>query len=165
MKIFHKEENGKEVVFVQERDVFYFIRENRKIPSIILEEYYKDGVKPVDADLSEFIKLDSEEAVRFFKEKDYIIDYDQYKDFTVKQLERKIKKTDKETQKLEKKIKNYAEAGEDIDKIANFVRAVPDEFINEVKNSSSVAVTYYPEINRYQGRETLQIVIRNYLTE
>ena len=39
------------------------------------------------------------------------------------------------------------------------------EFINEVKNSSSVAVTYYPEINRYQGRETLQIVIRNYLTE
>ena len=55
MKIFHKEENGKEVVFVQERDVFYFIRENRKIPSIILEEYYKDGVKPVDADLSEFI--------------------------------------------------------------------------------------------------------------
>ena len=40
-----------------------------------------------------------------------------------------------------------------------------DEFINEVKNSSSVAVTYYPEINRYQGRETLQIVIRNYLTE
>ena len=121
MKIFHKEENGKEVVFVQERDVFYFIRENRKIPSIILEEYYKDGVKPVDADLSEFIKLDSEEAVRFFKEKDYIIDYDQYKDFTVKQLERKIKKTDKETQKLEKKIKNYAEAGEDIDKIATEV--------------------------------------------
>ena len=105
MKIFHKEENGKEVVFVQERDVFYFIRENRKIPSIILEEYYKDGVKPVDADLSELIKLDSEEAVRFFKEKDYIIDYDQYKDFTVKQLERKIKKTDKENSKIRKENK------------------------------------------------------------
>ena len=132
MKIFHKEENGKEVVFVQERDVFYFIRENRKIPSIILEEYYKDGVKPVDADLSEFIKLDSEEAVRFFKEKDYIIDYDQYKDFTVKQLERKIKKTDKETQKLEKKIKNYAEAGEDIDKIATQVeRSYDMEYFRE----------------------------------
>ena len=132
MKIFHKEENGKEVVFVQERDVFYFIRENRKIPSIILEEYYKDGVKPVDADLSEFIKLDSEEAVRFFKEKDYIIDYDQYKDFTVKQLERKIKKTDKETQKLEKKIKNYAEAGEDIDRIATEVeRSYDMEYFRE----------------------------------
>lgn len=40
-----------------------------------------------------------------------------------------------------------------------------DEFINAVKGSSSISVTYYPEINRYQGRETLQIVIRNYLTE
>ena len=40
-----------------------------------------------------------------------------------------------------------------------------DEFINAVKGSSSISVAYYPEINRYQGRETLQIVIRNYLTE
>ena len=40
-----------------------------------------------------------------------------------------------------------------------------DEFVNDVKNCGSIAVTYYPEINRYQGRETLQIVIRNYLTE
>ena len=40
-----------------------------------------------------------------------------------------------------------------------------DELINTVKGSNSISVTYYPEINRYQGRETLQIVIRNYLTE
>lgn len=40
-----------------------------------------------------------------------------------------------------------------------------DEFVNEIKNCKSIAVTYYPEINRYQGRETLQIVIRNYITE
>ena len=40
-----------------------------------------------------------------------------------------------------------------------------DEFINAVKGSNSISVTYYPEINRYQGRETLQIVIHNYLTE
>ncbi len=36
-----------------------------------------------------------------------------------------------------------------------------DEFVNiREKDSSSIAVTYYPEINRYQGRETLQIIIR-----
>ena len=40
-----------------------------------------------------------------------------------------------------------------------------DEFINSVKGSNSISVTYYPEINRYQGRENLQIVIRNYLAE
>ena len=40
-----------------------------------------------------------------------------------------------------------------------------DEFVNAVKESSNISVTYYPEINRYQGRENLQIVIRNYLAE
>ena len=40
-----------------------------------------------------------------------------------------------------------------------------DEFVDRIKNCGSIAVTYYPEINRYQGRETLQIVIRNYITE
>ncbi len=35
-----------------------------------------------------------------------------------------------------------------------------DEFVDRIKNCESIAVTYYPEINRYQGRETLQIVIR-----
>ena len=40
-----------------------------------------------------------------------------------------------------------------------------DEFVDRIKNCGSMAVTYYPEINRYQGRETLQIVIRNYITE
>ena len=125
MKIFHKEENGKEVVFVQERDVFYFIRENRKIPSIILEEYYKDGVKPVDADLSEFIKLDSEEAVRFFKEKDYIIDYEQYKDFTVRQVERESKRVRKEIIKIEQKIKNSTD--DDISKISQKIETYFDK--------------------------------------
>ena len=40
-----------------------------------------------------------------------------------------------------------------------------DEFVDRIKKCGSIAVTYYPEINRYQGRETLQIVIRNYITE
>ena len=40
-----------------------------------------------------------------------------------------------------------------------------DEFVDRIKNCGSIAVTYYPEINRYQGRETLQIVIRNYITK
>ena len=72
MKIFYKEENGKEVVFVQKKDVSYFITEGREIPLCILEVFYKDGVNPVDDDLREFLKIEREEAVRFFKEKDYI---------------------------------------------------------------------------------------------
>ena len=51
---------------------------------------------------------------------------------TGQEIERKIKKTDKETQKLEKKIKNYADAGEDIDKIATEVeRSYDMEYFRE----------------------------------
>lgn len=125
MKIFHKEENGKEVVFVQKKDVSYFITEGREIPLCILEVFYKDGVNPVDDDLREFLKIEREEAVRFFKEKDYIIDYEQYKDFTVRQVEREIKRVRKEIIKIEQKIKNSTD--DDIRQIAQKVEAYCDK--------------------------------------
>ena len=125
MKIFHKEENGKEVVFVQKKDVSYFITEGREIPLCILEVFYKDGVNPVDDDLREFLKIEREEAVKFFKEKDYIIDYNQYKDFTVRQLERKIKRVGKEIIKIEQKIEKSTD--DDIRQIAQKVEAYCDK--------------------------------------
>lgn len=125
MKIFHKEENGKEVVFVQEEDILFFIIENREMPLCILEVFYKDGIKPVDAVLRRFVKIDSEEAVKFFKEKDYIIDYNQYKDFTVRQLERKIKRVGKEIIKIEQKIEKSTD--DDIRQIAQKVEAYCDK--------------------------------------
>lgn len=125
MKIFHKEENGKEVVFVQKKDILYFITEGREIPLCILEVFYKDGVNPVDDDLREFLKIEREEAVRFFKEKDYIIDYEQYKDFTVRQVKREIKRVRKEIIKIEQKIKNSTD--DDISKIAQKIETYFDK--------------------------------------
>ena len=124
MKIFYKEENGKEVVFVQKKDVSYFITEGREIPLCILEVFYKDGVNPVDDDLREFLKIEREEAVRFFKEKDYIIDYEQYKDFTVRQVERESKRVRKEIIKIEQKIKNSTD--DDISKISQKIETYFD---------------------------------------
>ena len=37
-----------------------------------------------------------------------------------------------------------------------------DEFAEFVSVHDAISVTYYPEINEYQGRRTLQVVIRNY---
>ena len=37
-----------------------------------------------------------------------------------------------------------------------------DEFGEFVSMHDTISVTYYPEINEYQGRRTLQVVIRNY---
>lgn len=37
-----------------------------------------------------------------------------------------------------------------------------EEFQAFIENREQISVTYYPEINSYQGRETIQAVIRNY---
>ena len=37
-----------------------------------------------------------------------------------------------------------------------------EKFADFVRQQEEISVTYYPEINVYQGRETLQVVISNY---
>lgn len=36
------------------------------------------------------------------------------------------------------------------------------EFVDFLKKKDTISVTYYPEINRFRGRESLQIIIQNY---
>ena len=37
-----------------------------------------------------------------------------------------------------------------------------DDFMNFIREKDSISVTYYPEINRFRGRESLQIITQNY---
>ena len=37
-----------------------------------------------------------------------------------------------------------------------------EDFVNFIRENDSISVTYYPEINRFRGRESLQIIIQNY---
>lgn len=37
-----------------------------------------------------------------------------------------------------------------------------DDFMNFIREKDSISVTYYPEINRFRSRESLQIIIQNY---
>ena len=37
-----------------------------------------------------------------------------------------------------------------------------EDFVNFIREKDSISVTYYPEINRFRGRESLQIIIQNY---
>ena len=37
-----------------------------------------------------------------------------------------------------------------------------DDFMNFIREKDSISVTYYPEINRFRGRESLQIIIQKY---
>lgn len=37
-----------------------------------------------------------------------------------------------------------------------------DKFVSEVKNKNTISIIYYPEINSYMGRETIQVVVKSY---
>ena len=37
-----------------------------------------------------------------------------------------------------------------------------EDFVNFIRQKDNISVTYYPEINRFRGRESLQIIIQNY---
>lgn len=37
-----------------------------------------------------------------------------------------------------------------------------DDFMNFIREKDSISITYYPEINRFRDRESLQIIIQNY---
>lgn len=37
-----------------------------------------------------------------------------------------------------------------------------DQFLEDIRGKETLSIVYYPEINSYQGRETLQVVIRHY---
>ena len=40
-----------------------------------------------------------------------------------------------------------------------------DLFLEEIRDKKTIAIVYYPEVNVYQGRENLQVVIRYYRGE
>ena len=40
-----------------------------------------------------------------------------------------------------------------------------DEFAEEVRGKRKISIVYYPDINMYQGRESLQVIIRHYQFE
>ena len=139
MKIFH-EENGKKVVYVQEADVLYFIKNDVEILSSIVEQFFKNGIRPIDADQLKFIKIEGEEEVKFFKEKDYIIDYNKYKNFTEHQLDEEIEKVDKEVKRLGLEIKSISD-----NEVTKIIKDVEEYYNMEYFRNSIIQFKKYKE--------------------
>lgn len=81
MKIFH-EENERNVVYVQIFDLKFITREIDNIPKFVLDKIDKLD----NASMTDFEKFDRDYEVSFFKNLDFILNYDDYKDFTDEQL-------------------------------------------------------------------------------
>lgn len=120
MKIFHTEtyketENGKEVekevVYVQKQDIAYLIHEiDMPIPASVYLKVLGGGATLInDFNRFDFVKFDKEEDVKFFKELDFIIDLNQYKDLTYQQLEEEEKKIVTKLDEIAEKWNNMSE--------------------------------------------------------
>ena len=85
MKIFYTE-NGKEKVYIQVSDFITFTKVDRPIPASI---YYKAMEYKFDSndDKYDFIEYDKKEEIDFFKNFDYIVDYKEVKNKTIKELQ------------------------------------------------------------------------------
>lgn len=102
MKLFHTEK-GKEVVYVQMQDIMFLSNEtDMPIPATIFTKVFTGVVIVNDLNRFNFVRFDEEYEVKFFKEIDFIIDFDKYKEFTDEQLE-------EEAQKLAAKSREIAE--------------------------------------------------------
>ena len=79
MKLFHTEK-GKESVYVQMQDIMYLSNETDiPIPATIFEKVFTGVTVVNDNNRFEFIKFDKEHEIKFFKELEFIINYEQYK--------------------------------------------------------------------------------------
>ncbi len=90
MKLFHTE-RGKEVVYVQLHDIMYLFHETDiPLPASIFTEIFVDKPFVVcDSNRFDFLRFKNEKEVQFFKELDFIIDFDQYKNLTDKEFDQK----------------------------------------------------------------------------
>lgn len=88
MKLFHTE-NGKETVYVQMEDMMRLNQSSIPIPVSIFEKVFTPGIIYVNSsNRFNFVKFDEEHEVDFFREIEFILDYDQYKDLTDEQLDK-----------------------------------------------------------------------------
>lgn len=101
MKLFHTE-NGKESVYVQMQDIMHLNNTDMSIPASIYTKVFTGIVIVDDSNRFDFVRFDEEHEVKFFRELEFVIDYDQYKDLTDEQLE-------KECQKLATRANEIAE--------------------------------------------------------
>lgn len=103
MKLFHTE-NGKEAVYVQMQDIMYISNEiDMPIPASIFTKVFTGVVIVNDSNRFNFVRFDEEHEVKFFRDLDFIIDYDKYKDLTDEQLEEEGEKLENNANEIVKK--------------------------------------------------------------
>lgn len=107
MKLFHTE-NGKEVVYVQMQDIMYLHQSDLPVLASIYTKVLTGVTIVDDSNRFDFVRFDEEYEVSFFKDLEFIIDYDKYKDLTDEQLEEESKKLAVKANEIAEKWNNMS---------------------------------------------------------
>lgn len=108
MKLFHTE-NGKEAVYVQMEDIMHLNHSDMPIPASIYTKVFTGVIIVDDSNRFDFVRFDEEHEVKFFRELEFIIDYDKYKDLTDEQLEEEGQKLATKANEIAKKWNSMTE--------------------------------------------------------
>ena len=108
MKLFHKE-NGKEVVYVKRQDIMYLLRNGIPTLETIANKFLEDSSVVTQKNRFDFVMFEDSDELEFFKELKFIVNYDDYKDFSEEKLDQEIRKMKAEKQAIEIKIGNMSQ--------------------------------------------------------
>lgn len=108
MKLFHTE-NGKEVVYVQMQDIMHLNQSDLPIPASIYTKVFTGVTIVNDSNRFDFVRFDEVHEVRFFRDLEFVIDYDKYKSLTDKQLEEEGQKLAVKANEIAEKWNNMSE--------------------------------------------------------
>jgi len=83
MKLF-----SEDAVFVQFKDLknLYILSEFLSVPVSIIERYFKDSTIFIKEDEYKFTRFETKEEIEFFSSIKWIVDYDNYKDYSEEKL-------------------------------------------------------------------------------
>jgi len=84
MKLFR---NNK--VYVQMNDVMFAMNHSNSIPAVVVNQIFKDVVIVTSDNRMDFVNFDDEVAINYFRKLDFVVDYDDYKDLSIEELDAK----------------------------------------------------------------------------
>lgn len=132
MKVFR---NNK--IYVQKNDIMFAFNHSNSIPSVIINQFFKGIVIVDDNNRMDFVSFEDKAAIDYFSKLDYIINYDDYKNLTVEELDEKLKvlietidtiATKHNNLSREKRAKNYSLVKDECEKLEYVINYL-DEII------------------------------------
>jgi len=76
-------------VYVQMNDVMFAMSHSDSVPGVVVNQIFKGIVIVTNDNKMDFVNFDDKTAINYFKSLDFIVNYDDYKDLSIEELDAK----------------------------------------------------------------------------